>query len=333
MRILFSILSVLLCLYSCSGGNGIIEEPAIEKPTNPKEYIVSLGFSGEITNIEESPLSRAVTNDLYGIQVYSKPSSGGEYKPYAYGLFDDKANMNIKLLEGYKYKFECTMAVNGKNRIKKINNGYVTPFVLENSSAYPSTMLNFIYSTSIKYSQIQYGNTYLEQENKIFSRPNIDRYYGEYLDYVPTDGGSVSIKMKRVVFGAKFIAEGLIDGQLDITIDDAPTISIISGTAYEVQEIFTFSNGNYNYKWTQDDYYEIIPVSILWKKTDGAIIPLVSQDITFKRNKLTTITVKVKDNSINNGVDVSQENTPMGDGGNITIDTSNGTDTGVTPNS
>lgn len=119
MRILFSILSVLLCLYSCSGGNGIIEEPTIEKPTNPKEYIVSLGFSGEITNIEESPLSRAVTNDLYGIQVYSKPSSGGEYKPYAYGLFDDKANMNIKLLEGYKYKFECTMAVNGKNRIKK----------------------------------------------------------------------------------------------------------------------------------------------------------------------------------------------------------------------
>ena len=194
-------------------------------------------------------------------------------------------------------------------------------------------MLNFIYSTSIKYSQIQYGNTYLEQENKIFGRPNIDRYYGEYLDYVPTDGGSVSIKMKRVVFGAKFISEGLIDGQLDITIDDAPTISIISGTAYEVQEIFTFANGNYNYKWTQDDYYEIIPVSILWKKTDGAIIPLVSQDITFKRNKLTTITVKVKDNSINNGVDVSQENTPMGDGGNITIDTSNGTDTGVTPNS
>ncbi|MFK2084022.1 hypothetical protein ACIXFK_03745 [Bacteroides fragilis] len=69
-----------------------------------------------------------------------------------------------------------------------------------------------------------------------------------------------------------------------------------------------------------------------WEKSDGAVVPLVTKDIIFKRNKLTTITVKVKDNSINNGVDVSQENTPMGDGGNITIDTSNGTDTGVTPN-
>lgn len=330
MRILFSILSVLLFLYSCSGGNSIIEEPTIEKPTNPKEYIVSLGFSGEITNIEESPLSRAVTNDLYGIQVYSKPSSGGEYKLYAYGLFDDKANMNIKLLEGYKYKFECTMVVDGKNKIYKDSQGYYLPFFLSPGGGV-SVQHTFVYSTSSQMTALVYGVS-TEVEKGAVKHLRADRYYGQVLDYDPIENGNVGIEMKRVSFGLKVITEGLTEGKIKITLKDASDL-YITYPNIEVQDIYVFY-GTYGSgsSWILDTYSETIPLSMTWEKSDGAIIPLVSQDITFKRNKLTTITVKVKDNSINNGVDVSQENTPMGDGGNITIDTSNGTDTGVTPN-
>lgn len=103
----------------------------------PKEYIVSLGFSDEILDIEEFPLGRSINNDLYGIQVYSKTPST-DYHPYAYGLFDDKNKMLITLQDGYLYKFVATMICDGKNKLSGKNNFYGSPFQqeLKNSFVY-----------------------------------------------------------------------------------------------------------------------------------------------------------------------------------------------------
>lgn len=328
------ILSAIILMCSCSSGNGIIEEPPTDPmPENPKEYIVSFGFTGEITNIEESPLSRAVTNDLYGIQVYSMPATEtdqSKYKPYAYGLFDDKANMTIKLLDGYKYKFASTMIVNGKSKIHSDANGYHIPFFT--GSATPIG-LSFIYSSGKTLSTLSWGMASLDG-NASADRPNTDRYYGESIAYIPSENGVISINMKRVSFGVKIITEGLNNGKIKAIIEKSVPMYIIH-PSIESEDIFTFENpGRHSdaMQWTRDDYSETASISISWEKSDGVVVPLVTQNITFKRNKKTTITVKVKDNSINNGVDISNENTPMGDGGNITIDTGNGTDTGVNPN-
>lgn len=326
MKKILLLLTTLSILCGCSQGNTDIEEQNPTIPVNPKEYIVSLGFFGEITDISESPLTRVETNDLYGIQVYSMPANGTEYKPYAYGLFDDKVKMTVKLLEGYKYKFESTMVVNGKERLfKNYDSKYAWPF-----SRYTDNFTKlenlFVYNNSDYMAYLKYGNGYLNYNGReeLFQCPNIDRFYGENSEYSPLNNDNVSINMKRVIFGAKVIAEGLTEGKIDISIKGAPVISIVH-PATNVEDIYTFENTIGNSKpmnWTKDDYTETISLSASWKKADGAIIPLVTQDITFKRNKLTTITIKVKDNSVNNGVDVSQDNTPMGDGGNITIDTS-----------
>lgn len=323
MKKLLFILTAI-ALTSC----GSSEEPIIPTesltPEKPKEYIVSLGFSGEITNIGESPLSRVATDDLYGIQVYSMPTNGSEYKPYAYGLFDDKAKMTIKLLEGYKYKFASTMVVDGKNKIYTSSDSYYfAPF--------GTTLSNrFIYSSDAGMASISRGSSYTKVDY-LDERPKLDRYYGESSDYSPVENGNVSIGMKRVVFGAKFVTENMSDGKIAIEIKGAPYL-YIEYPATEVQDIFTFSNSGPNgNKWTADNYAETITVDITWKKSDGAIIPLITQDIVFKRNKLTTITVKVKDNSINNGVDISHENTPMGDGDNIVLEAGAGGNAGVTP--
>lgn len=334
MKIKLLILSAIILMCSCSSGNGIIEEPPTDPiPDNPKEYIVSFGFTGEITNIEESPLSRAVTNDLYGIQVYSMPATEtdqSKYKPYAYGLFDDKANMTIKLLGGYKYKFASTITVNGKGKLHLSSDGYGFPF---SSGAHTPIINSFTYSSSKIFENLSSGFSSLPPYGVAIYRPNIERYYGESTEYLPAENKSVSIDMKRVSFGIKVKTEGLTEGKISISPKDGSTI-YINHPSTEVNDIFTFKNED-TYSspmgWTKDDYTEVIPVSMVWEKTDGASVPLVTKEITFKRNKLTTITVKVKDNSINNGVDISNENTPMGDGGNITIDTGNGTDTGVNP--
>lgn len=338
-KTLFSLL-VSAILISCGSENEptlLPTEPL--EPNQPKEYIVSLGFSGEITDITEMPLSRAVTNDLYGIQVYFKPTNSNEnYKPYAYGLFDDKSNMNIKLLEGYKYKIASTMIVNGKNIIfQDFEEKYSThPFVLSSieGTEYTGITNAFVTNLSYYFHYLASGGAGLK-DYKTYYRANTDRYYGEYLDYTPTENGSISVNMKRVVFGAKFVTEGLTEGKIKIKIEEAPEIYITYGESTEVEDIFTFANPSYSHdsKWTQDNYSETIPVSISWEKSDGAVIPLVSQDITFKRNIKTTITVKVKDNSINNGVDISNENNPMVNGDNIVIDTTqgSGSDTEINP--
>lgn len=326
------ILLVTFGFISCSTS----DDPITSEPsTNPKEYTVSLGFSGEITSIEDSPLTKAASSNLYGIQVYSMPTNGTEYKPYAYGLFDDISSITIKLLEGYKYKFDCTMLVDGKNKVyySQYEKTYSVPFYVYNGSNTTSlnTSPSFIIEGSYRYNAIDQGNTFLAIDSKTYSRPNIDRYYGETIDYTPAENTSISINMKRVSFGAKIIADGLTEGKLNITLDKAPAMTI-AYPATEIQDIFTFENPYpYGNKWIQDAYTETIPVSISWTKVDGAVVPLVTQDITFTRNKLTTITVKVKDSSINNGVSVSQESTSMGDGGSVTIDASTSTDTPVNP--
>ncbi len=328
MKKILLILLVSIGIFSCSTSS----DPIAETNNPPKEYIISLGLAGEITNIENSPLTKAVTNDLYGIQVYSMPTTGGEYKPYAYGLFDDVSSLQIKLLEGYKYKFSCTMLTDGKNKITQYNNTYSNPFYAYNGSngIFLSISTSFVIG-NYECSYLDRGNANLTIDSKEYDRPNIDRYYGETIDYTPADNSSVSINMKRVSFGAKIIAEGLTEGKLNITLNKAPSM-VIPYPSTEVQDIFTFENPYpYGNTWTQDTYTETIPVSISWTKADGAVVPLVTQDITFTRNKLTTITVKVKDSSLSNGLSVSQESAEMGNGGSVVIDTSNSTDTPVNP--
>lgn len=333
MKKILLLLAIILpfLLTGCSGENSPIEELPTP-PVDPKEYIVSFGFSGEITNIEESPLSRAVGNDLYGIQVYSMPAAendASKYKPYAYGLFDDKAGMTVKLLEGYKYKFVSTMVVNGKNVVYSYSGGYSDPFYSGSSTPVGNS---FSYSSDKMLGGLRSGYTTMANTKSAYI-PNVERYYGELTAYIPVESKPVSINMKRVSFGVKVITEGFTEGKITISLKKGASIYIVHPDT-EVTDMFTFQNANLYLdpiSWTKDDYTETISVSMTWEKTDGAVTPLINQDITFKRNKLTTVTIKVKDSSINNGVDISNEDTPMGDGGNITIDAGNGTDTGVTP--
>lgn len=312
-------------LLSCSKDTVVVDES-----TTPKEYMVSLGFSGEITEISESPLRSTVGNDLYGIQVYAMPNQGSsDYKPYAYGLFDDKASMTIKLLEGYKYKFVSSMVVDGKSRLLFEANGCYSPFYTNERTPLNNT---FTYSSSKEMTVLSHGSAYLINPKSIFNRPNLDRYHGQIEGYIPSDNGSVSINMKRVVFGVKVEVEGITDGQVKISLSEAPDL-YIDYPATEIQEVFTFRNLNTNpTNWTNDNYSETITLSVNWLKADGAEVPIATQDVVFKRNMLTTIRVKVNDALVDNNLTITTESTEMGDGGTIDLEGDGGTETPVVPN-
>ena len=307
--------TVVLGFSACSNGEG---QDALSEDNNPntKEYVVSLGMSGEILEIEESPLSKAAGNDLYGVQVYSKTATS-EYKPYAYGLFDNKEGMTIRLMGGYQYKFVATMVVDGKTKLNTDTYGAYYDLFAINASATPMGN-SFVYSM-LEMEHLDWGNTY-SSDGMLYNHPAVERFYGETEEYVPEEEGSVSIFMKRVCFGVKYVAEGLTDGKLLITMEKAPIVEMTIGNT-EIQEMFCFGNiYPAGLDWTRDDYTETIPVSVTWERADGASVPLANREITFKRNVLTTITIKVDEAYIEGGVDLEQEDTEMTEGENVVIE-------------
>ena len=315
-----ALFAVLMCVNfaSCSSDDVIPNEPQ-----KPKEYTVSLGFTGEIS-ISESPLSRASENNLYGIQVYSCPNNGTSttYSYYAYGLFDDTSLINIKLLEGYKYKFVATMVVDGKNAIKSTNNVYSSPF---NSTSLDN---KFIYSKDEHIagtSGVSVGNVHLVGHTRSYVHPNINRFYGETTDYIPESNKNVEIDMKRMAFGIKYVSD-LLEGSLKIALEGAPEVVITyPETGHEDIYAFQYIQAAFN---KEEQHSEQISTTITWTKDDGVVIPLGTHNITFKRNILTTITIKVADITTENGIGITLENKEM-DTENITIENGEIVDTNV----
>lgn len=312
MKRLFLFALALIAFASCSKDDAI-ENESIEG----KEYIVNLGFSGEI-EVSHSPLSKAGTNDLYGVQVYTMDTEKNRYTPYAYGLFDNVADMEIVLTGGNKYFFMASMVENGKNCIDTYNGDYSAPFSINNTSTPLEN--KFIYSGDKEMSSLNNGKANLKGYTETFYRPNIVRYYGDVSDFTPTEGKSVTINMKKVVFGAKFIVPELSEGSVNINIPDAPEM-VITYPNTEIEDIFTFANGNAQYgDWDDDDFQENLEIYITWTKADGTVVPVSNPIIEFIRNEMTTVTIKLKkDDGLSTDIDMNLVNEGIKPGANITV--------------
>jgi len=309
---------VLFAMMGCSSsddGTDTGEKPAEEAKT----YQVKIGFSGEITNITESPLSRASdAKDWYVFQVYSSPENEDNYTYYAYGLFDSKDDMVISLKGGYKYRFDVDMIVGASEKVKLISTSSNSHYSMDNK---------FVITAS-EYYKNYYGALRLLSPNSIYNRPNVDRFFGSTTGYVPKVDGTVSINMKRVAFGAKFVAKDFKEGSLEISMEYAPTLTLAAADGNEIQDIFSFlylaatPKSTDKYAYENDDYTETIPVSIVWVKADGTNVPIASKSVDFKRNKLTTIEFTVAESSTSSSIDLTA-NEEMGTGETITISGSN----------
>ena len=350
--IVLSLLTIMMGmnLASCSSENDVIAPKPDTETVAPKEYTVSLGLKGEIVNITESPLATraAEKNDLYGIQVYSSPDKEGHYEgytEYAYGLYDDVGKMTIKLLEGYKFKFVATMIVDGKNKVSFWDNGFYLPF--HNSKTGYTRLSNAFKYSSVEYFDSYYlgnGYSYSSIMERDVERPEHDRYYGELEGYLPSENGTATIDMKRTSFGIKVIAAEMTEGKLTVKIDKSIDMNIVY-PATEAQELLSFEyinsawltafnadNGFYGEAETTSDYSENIPISFTWTKDDGVELPLGTQTIEFKRNKLTTITIKVADKGMKGDIGVTyEEKGEMEDGGTVEINPGGSSDNNVNP--
>lgn len=328
-----------LLLSACSNE---MEEPISGEPLSPKEYTVSIGMTGEIVEVTETPMSKAgdaTIDDLYGIQVYSCPVDGTttKYTPYAYGLFTDVSVLNIKLLAGYKYQFKATMVVDGKEKLRGTST-FSSPFFIngiEYSSAPISTAFTFSDKNSM--SGLVSCNSYLQntQGSYSYNRPNTERFYGEVTDYVPTENGQVKISMGRASYKVKVVVTGdkFTEGKVKVTMAESPDFYVVyeedKNNDHFEEDTYTFQ---YVDKAVLDKQYsEKVKTSFYWIKDNGTEIPLkTNYEFEFKRNKQTTITIKVDDTQENGvGVEAIDDDITLGD--NYYIENGEVTDTPVDP--
>ncbi len=172
------------------------------------------------------------------------------------------------------------------------------------------------------------GYLYLRDPYETFDRPNVDRFFGNTKDYIPVQGGTVNIDMKRVSFGAKFVAKDFTEGKVEINVEGAPTLTLDAAKGREVQDIISFKDLESAYSSTE--YIENIPVNIVWVKTDNVRVPIASEKVAFKRNKLITVEFEVKENTTSNSFQL-ETNESMEIGETITVGGS-GSNTDVNPN-
>lgn len=308
-----AILALLVCvgIAACDKNSDVV-------PDEPETYTVNLGWAGEILDVSYEPMTRATTDDLYGIHVWSKPKTAGDetfWSNYAYGVFDDPSNITITLQSSHKYKFVATMVKDGKNKVyKNEQEEYHAPFSqkLDNK---------FYYDATKEMGGLDTGHTDLIEgnSNKLYLRPNIERFYGELSDYIPGGNSNAKIDMKRTSFGTKFVVGGklAVDGKLEIQINGAPKMELaLTDGADEISDIFTF--GEIKAAWEKDDYTEDIAVNFMWIRADGTEAPLGTYPITFKRNVTTVVKVNIdKDgNDESLGIEIDESETgamPNGD--------------------
>ena len=154
--------------------------------------------------------------------------------------------------------------------------------------------------------------------------PETDRYYGETTDYVPTEGGVVSIEMKRCVFGMKLNVTGVTDGSLMIFFNGNggtyyPSAYIVFEgitSDYSTEEsIYTFED---IYQCWSDamlgnTYYKNMYMQVVWYRGNNVTQTLETKQVSFKRNVLTTVNVTLNGTSDENGFNLDIESGEMAD--------------------
>lgn len=197
------LLLLLLCLplFVACGDNG-------EDDITSSEKTITYKF-----NTNATPTG---TNNLIGVQIYQGTKTNSSdmvmYSPYAYGLFDDFSKIKLDLPKEYEYRIVSTVVVDGKSKVGQDNNGYLKPFsIRDKGTALTNTftldsekamlLLNESTTTVVKSSNKKSGAAETELEDVVV--PQLDRYYGEAVEYSGESKDNPVVDMDRYVFGVR----------------------------------------------------------------------------------------------------------------------------------
>lgn len=241
------LLFILLCLplvFACNDGNDPV-------PVS-KERTITYKF-----NTNAAPTG---VNNLIGVQIYKGTKTGSlvQYSPYAYGLFDDFSKIKLELPKDAEYKIVSSVVVDGKTKVGKDGNGYLKPFALGGTAGVQltntftlddtraMTLLNQSTTTIAGSNKKSTKENYVADPND-YKIPNLDRYYGEVVEYNGSNSDNPVIDMQRCVFGVKLSLDDVsnIEEGMNVTfciyVVGAPDTLKVSNTdeVKQIERVYT----------------------------------------------------------------------------------------------
>lgn len=339
MKHLFYLL-LAATLFACSSQDGTLEnnQPQDNPAPAGKYYSVALDLQGEVADftVSQEPLTKVEgepTNDLYVINVYSKPAAGGSYTQYAYGTFDRTGGMVVNLLEGNLYQFKVTLVKDAKDKL-----------VWRNDSTYDwsggsnvSLLNRFVLKTWIESS---YGATLRSiflKDGSLGGNPILDRYYGEVTDYEPVENGKIAMDLYRTVFGARVNVTGLEEGQLHFQMSSGTGIVISADSVYtpdNIHQLYYFDDV-VNFVERGEEQTESIGLAVTWTNAAGdRTINIYSGNFTATRLKRTIFNVTLRQGAMNPGdmeFNIMQEDITDGETIDLEGTINGGEDVEITP--
>lgn len=334
-HLLFALFALALGAASCENDNPTTPNQ------EPKKMTIKLRTTGEI-DAQYDPLTRFTPDDrdLYGIQVFHKPATTGSYERYAYGLFDSFEDVEIEVTENYQYEFYVWMVDDGKDKVfcdsilvdQNYYLGYDKPFRGMNryngSSSESITQLTneFTYASDRYFTAIYSTNnfwyeTFKAKDGKEYEYPeDVDFYYGRVEDYIPTDDGvTLSIYLKRMVFGVKVIVGDYLDNG-EITLSTLDHNYTFTPENRVLEKTYAYMPGPASYWYTRDDLSQTersMSFDFFWNKADGTTVDWKPFSASFYRLKQTVFTLEYygEDEVLGgNMFEIHYEDTPIEEG-------------------
>lgn len=315
-----SVISLVSAIFfGCSKSN-----VGLNSNNESKAVVVSLSFNGDI-NSEDSPLTKATSDDLYGVRINE---IGGDNKLLA-GLFDNVDNITAVLYTNKKYNITCTMVKGGKRILPSFSGGYAQPFLRRSEAGLykiPTDIgvgftegLWFVGLDSSYVFLDPYASPVTQGDGSLSDKyPAVYRFYGKLTNYTPTEYTKITLKCTS--FGLRYKVTGVTDGSVSVVIKNSSKTFFsndgITADFTSEDKIFSFHDIIKAWQYA-DTYTETVNLAVVW--TRGAFVQdLGNVDVTVKRNAMNTINISLKSSTSNAGFGITKDATPMG-GTTVTV--------------
>lgn len=246
MKLRFStfVLFLTFIIASCTNDENLIEYS--ETPETTSQVSLSIAPSIEQSDMPMARAGASPARGLYAINVFWRGKGLTSYQPYVSGLFDDVSQINISLIDGYQYRFDCTFLEESELPYSVFEDGiikYGRPFAIGKDGSIYAPVTNKLivslasFDTNNQFYQGAYSGNTETEEGKTLLHPSNHRYYGSStVDLTKTTETYVfvDIELKRAYCNLMFESNDLPQGdRIRITLPDGNQPFFITGTGGE----------------------------------------------------------------------------------------------------
>lgn len=237
------LLPAILIIASCNDEE-YTDYPEIQETTSQ----ISLAIAPSIEQ-SEIPMVRAnasPSSGLYAINVYWQGKGLTSYQPYVSGLFNDVSQIDISLIDGYKYRFDCSFLEESELPYSISEDGitkYGRPFALAKDGNIYAPVTNKLmvslasFDTNTQFYQGAYSGSTETAEGVILPYPSNHRYYGSStVDLTQTTESHivVNIELRRAYCNLLFESKDIPQGdKIEIALSGTDRPFYITGTGGE----------------------------------------------------------------------------------------------------